>query len=68
MTQGVDPRRGHERSTPPPRAQNYENRLSLHVTKFVIPHRVTTIGRADAIVVMRDGRFAELLLAAGERD
>ena len=63
-------------------AQVYENLESLDITKIVIAHRVTTIGHADVIVVMRDGAFAEqgthdeliaadgeyaLLLAAGER-
>ena len=63
-------------------AQVYENLRSLDMTKIVIAHRVTTIGHADVIVVMRDGAFTErgtheelvaadgeyaLLLAAGER-
>jgi ATP-binding cassette, subfamily B, bacterial len=62
--------------------QVYENLRTLDVTKIVIAHRVSTIARADVIVVMRDGAFAEqgthdelvaadgeyaLLLAAGER-
>ena len=62
--------------------QVYENLRTIDVTKVVIAHRVSTIARADVIVVMRDGVFAEqgthdelvaadgeyaLLLAAGEQ-
>jgi ABC-type bacteriocin/lantibiotic exporter with double-glycine peptidase domain len=63
-------------------AQVYANLEALDITKIVIAHRVTTIGHADVIVVMRDGAFTErgthdelmaadgeyaLLVAAGER-
>jgi ABC-type bacteriocin/lantibiotic exporter with double-glycine peptidase domain len=40
-------------------AQIYGNLQGLDCTRIVIAHRISTIRRADLIVVMEDGRFVE---------
>lgn len=40
-------------------AKIYENLEHLRCTRIVIAHRISTIARADVIVVMEDGRFVE---------
>ena len=49
----------------------YQNLQRLDCTRIVIAHRISTIARADLIVVMEDGRFVEQgthdeLVAAGD--